>query len=76
MVFLSRVSGPGLWGLLVFMGWVISYANKWEDYSVLFGGRDRDFQELGPYPFFRPFMISLGTVLAPVVHHLAANVLP
>ena len=38
---------------LVFMGWIISYADKWEDYSIIvFWGRDGNFQELGPYPLF------------------------
>ena len=35
---------------LVFIGWVISYANEWEDYSSYFGGRAGDFQDLGHRP--------------------------
>ena len=36
-------------GWLVFMGWVISYANEWEDYSNYFGDGS---QELGHRPLF------------------------
>ena len=32
---------------LVFIGWVISYANEWEDYSNYFRGRGGDFLDLG-----------------------------
>ena len=32
---------------IVFIAWVISYANEWEDYPIYFGGRGGDFQELG-----------------------------
>ena len=32
----------------------------------LFWGRGRDFQELGHCPLFWPFMVGLGTVMAPV----------
>ena len=37
-------------GWLVFIGWVISYANEWEDYSNHFWGRGRDIQDLGHRP--------------------------
>ena len=49
-------------GLLVFMGWVISWANKWEDDSSYFGegvGISRNWATA----HFRPFMVSLGTVM-------------
>ena len=36
-------------GWLVFIGWVISYANEWEDYSIYFGERWR-FSGVGPCP--------------------------
>ena len=34
------------------MGWVISQANEWEDYSNYFGEGGGDFQELGHCPLF------------------------
>ena len=41
---------------LVFIGWVISYANEWEDYSNYFG-KGGDFQDLGHRP-----LLGLSTV--------------
>ena len=38
-------------GCLVFMGWVISLANEWEDYSNYLE-KGRDFQELGHFLAF------------------------
>ena len=35
---------------LVFLGWLISYANEWEDYSNFFLEMGRDFQDLGHHP--------------------------
>ena len=35
---------------LVFIGWVVSYANEWEDYSIYSGEGDGNFQELGHGP--------------------------
>ena len=35
---------------LVSIGWVISYANEWEDYSNFFLEMGRDFQDLGHHP--------------------------
>ena len=43
---------------LVLIGWVISYANEWEDYSSYFAGRAGDFQDLGHGP-----LLGLLTVL-------------
>ena len=34
----GKSGGSGMW-LLLFIGWVISYANEWEDYSNYFGER-------------------------------------
>ena len=46
-------------GWFVFMGWVISQANEWENYSTYFGEGGRDFREFwnsgvpsGPLPTF------------------------
>ena len=33
----QNVRGPWAVGWLVFMGWVISYANEWEEYSNCLG---------------------------------------
>ena len=35
---------------LVFIGWVVSYANEWEGYSNYFGRRGGDIQDLGHRP--------------------------
>ena len=35
---------------LVFIGWLIWYANEWEDYSNFFLEGGRDFQDLGHHP--------------------------
>ena len=57
---------------LVFMGWIISYADKWEDYSIiLFWGRDGNFQELGPYPLFGLWWLALELSWHLWVCHLA-----
>ena len=63
-------------GLLVFMGWVISQANEWEDYSNYFGKGAEIPRNWGTTHFLTS-MVGLGTVMAPVVScHLAyANVL-
>ena len=42
------------------MGWVISYANKWEDYSNYFGEWGRDFQDLSHCPLFALLCLALG----------------
>ena len=44
---------------LVFIGWVVSYANEWEGYSNYFGRRGGDIQDLGHRPL-------LGTLMAPL----------
>ena len=41
------------------MGWVISEANEWEDYSIL--GKGGRFPGIGPLPPFWSLMVSLGT---------------
>lgn len=33
---------------LVFIGWVVSYANEWEGYSNYFGWRGQRFPGIGP----------------------------
>ena len=48
---------------LVFIGWVISYANEWEGYSNYFGRRGGDFQDLGHSLLFWQ---SLAAVMAPL----------
>ena len=35
---------------LVYIGWVISYANEWEDYSNYFGEGGREFLDVGHHP--------------------------
>ena len=45
----QRHPTPGCGAWLVFMGWVISYANEWEE---LCRGRGGDFQELSQRPLF------------------------
>ena len=47
---------------LVFMGWVISYANGWEEDSVLEKGQG--FPGTG-VPSLGHFMVGLRTVMAP-----------
>ena len=47
---------------IVFIVWVISYANEWEDYSIYLGGRGGDFQELGHHPL-------LGLLTLPWISH-------
>ena len=55
-------------GWLVFMGWVISYANEWEEYS--------NFQELGHHLLFGLLQLALELSWHLWVCHLAyANVL-
>ena len=50
-------------GCLVFMGWVISYANGWEEDSVLEKGQG--FLGTGASPSFGLLMVGLRTVMAP-----------
>ena len=38
--------------------------NKWGEYSIL--GKKQGFPGIRPSPTFWPFMVSLGTVMAPV----------
>ena len=70
-------SGPRVWGCLVFMGWVILYANKkrnicYANYFVMLIvmltslKKWQESPRTGPPPTLWPFMISLGTVMAPV----------
>ena len=50
--------------LVSFYRLVISYANEWEDYSIYFGGRGGDFQELGRHSLLGLLTVSwhcLGT---------------
>ena len=56
------------YGVVRFIGWVISEASKWEDYSNYFGEGGGDFQELGHCPLFGVLWSAsdLGTVMAPV----------
>ena len=51
--------------LLVFMGWVISYAKEWEEYSNYFG-EGVGTSEIRPLPTFWPFMVSLRAATVPV----------
>ena len=44
---------------LVIIGWVISYANKLEDYSNYFGEGGGDFLDLGHHP-----LLGLLTVIS------------
>ena len=60
---ISEGNGPRNTGWLVFMGWVISKANKWEDYSNYFG---EGVEISRSWPTFGPFMVGLGTVMAPM----------
>ena len=53
---------------LVFIDWVISYANEWEDYSNYFGERveiSRNWA-IAHFFFFFFFGQCLGTVMAPL----------
>ena len=60
----EREPGNTMW--LVFLGWVTSWANKWECYSNYFGdgiGISRNWA-------FGPFMVGLGTVMGEsVIQH-------
>ena len=54
-----------MWGWLVLRGWVVSEANKWEDYSNCFGevvGISRNWVTAQ----FWPLRLSLGTIIVPV----------
>ena len=44
-------------GWLVFMGWVISWANEWEDFPTILG-KGRGFPGIGLLPTLWPFMVS------------------
>jgi len=52
----QRECGPCGW--IVFIAWVISYANEWEDYSIYLGGRGGDSQELGHHPLLGLLTVS------------------
>ena len=61
----QKAECPGLWRWLVFMSWIISYTNKWEEYSNYI----EDGVEISrnwATAHFGALMVSLGTVLAPV----------
>ena len=49
---ISEDERPRNMGWLVFMGWVISQTNEWEDYSKYFGGKGWRFPGIGPPPTF------------------------
>ena len=55
---------------LVFIGWVIIYANEWEDYSNYLGER-AEVSRIWATTHFLTLMVGLGTVMAPGVCHLA-----
>ena len=55
----KRTPGPRL---LVCMGWVISQANKWEDYSNYLGERVGISRNWATAHFW-PFIVGLGTVM-------------
>ena len=66
----QNVRGPWAVGWLVFMGWVISYANEWEEYSNCLGEgvgiSPPPHPRIGAPPTFWLLMVCLGTVMAPV----------
>ena len=56
-----------LWNVvwLVFIGWVISYANEWEDYSNCFG-EGMEISRIWATPHSLVFYQCLGSVMAPL----------
>ena len=60
---ISEGKKPPNMAWLVFMGWVISYANKWEDYSNYLG-KGWGFPGIRPLLTFCPLMARLGTVMS------------
>ena len=58
------VSGKGIaaskYEVVSFMGWVISYTNKWDDYSNYFGEWGGDFQDLSHCPLFALLCLASG----------------
>ena len=59
----QRVSAARNVVWLAFIGWVVWYANEWEDYSIYFGEGGGDFQELG---HSLVFWQRLETVMVPL----------
>ena len=51
---ISEGERPPNMGCLAFMGWGISYAIEWEDYSN-FGGKGQKFPGIRPLPTFWDF---------------------
>ena len=64
---LNVVASDVVW--LAFMGWVISWTSRWEDYSTYFG--EGKFPGIGPLPTFWSFDSALEIPWCLWVCHLA-----